>query len=116
MEKLKKKFDQLIISISMLLMALPMQVHASAASTSDNFMAKFNAFLDEYSVFINAFMGFMLLTTMVNFIYNVVALNKNADNPQKKMESIHNLLEAGIGLAIQGSISLFIMIYFYIFR
>lgn len=116
MRKLRKTFDKLWIGFVLGINMLPMKVHAASVSTDDSFMQKFNAFLDEYKVFITAFMGFILLTSMIQFIYNVVMLSKNADNPQKRQESIHNLLEAGIELGIQGSISLFTILYFYLFR
>ena len=101
----------------MLLWTLPIQTYAvTTATTSDDFMDKFNAFLGEYKVFITAFSGFLLLNAMVNFIYNIIMLSKFADQPQKRSEVVGKLLEACILLAITGSASLVAVLYFYIFN
>lgn len=115
MKNLRKKIDKILISVSMVCMELPIQTYATAARTNDNFMEKFQVFINEYEPFVNGALGLLLLASIANFFYNVVMLNHNADNPQKRHESIHNLLVSGGMLAIQGSISLFIMLYFYFF-
>ena len=116
MKNLRKNINKILITITMLIMTLPMNVHATAVHTRDDFMEKFNAFVGEYEPVINIALGALLLLSMVTFFYHIVSLNKNADNPQKRSESIHNLLTSGICLAIQGSITLFTMLYFYIFN
>lgn len=117
MDKLKKKLSRLWITISMLLWTLPIQTYAiTQVTTSEDFMKKFNLFLDEYKVVITAFSGFLLLNAMVNFIYNIVMLSKYADQPQKRSEAITKLLEACVLLAITGSCSLVAVVYFYIFH
>ncbi len=38
------------------------------------------------------------------------------DNPQKRAETLHNMLISGACLAIQGSLSLFVILYYFIFN
>ena len=100
----------------MLFISCPINVYATAVHTRSDFMEKFNAFMGEYEPFINIVMGGLLLLSMLTFMFHVVSLSKNADNPQKRSESIHNLLVSGICLAVQGSVTLFIMLFYYIFK
>ena len=84
--------------------------------TSVDFMSKFNAFLDEYKTAVNVVLSGLLLTSFLTFIYHVVQLTNAADNPPKRKEALHNLLVCGVCLAVHGSVTLFIMVYFYIFN
>lgn len=113
---MRKKIEKIIFLLSFIIFTLPINVYASAAHTDKDFMVKFNAFVSEYRPFMNIVMGLLLLISMIVFIFHVVSLSKNADNPQKRAESLHNLLVSGVCLAIQGSVSLFVALYFYIFN
>ena len=69
-----------------------------------------------YELAVNVGLGGLLLLSMLVFIYHVVKLMQAADNPEQRKTAINNILICGVCLAIQGSISIFIMLYFYLFN
>lgn len=122
MNKIVKKNVKLLTYIQSFLVGLNTflltgQITSFAVvSTSSEFGSKFIALLREYRTIANAALGLLLFLSMLTFIYHCVKLVQSADNPQQRSEAIHNLLICGVCLAIQGSISLFIMLYFYLFN
>lgn len=122
MNKIVKKNVKLLTYIQSFLVGLNTflltgQITSFAVvSTSSSFGSKFIALLREYRTIANAALGLLLFLSMLTFIYHCVKLVQSADNPQQRSEAIHNLLICGVCLAIQGSISLFIMLYFYLFN
>ena len=116
--KLKTKITTFLIFFNALLFFNPINAYATSngvAKTSNDFMDKFQAFANEYKPAVNIALGGLLLLSMLVFIYHVVQLAHSADCPPKRAEAIHNLLICGVCLAIQGSISIFIMLFFYLF-
>ena len=114
--KILIKIQSVLSILNFYLLFGRMNVYAISVTTKDDFMEKFNAFVAEYTPVINVSLGLLLLTAMIVFIYNVVKLAQAADNPQARSQAIHNLLICGGCLAVQGSISIFIMLYFYLFN
>ena len=111
--KILIKIQSFLIIINTILMFGQLPVYA--VSTSEAFMTKFNNLMNEYEPVVNIGLSVLLLNAMLIFIYHIVQLTQSADNPQKRSEAIHNLLICGVCLAVQGSISIFIMLYCYLF-
>ena len=114
MKKIVSKLKIIFTSMILFCTCGNMNVYAMAANTDGDFMEKFNAFIQEYEVAVTIGLSVLLLLAMLTFIYHVVKLTQAADNPQQRKEAINNLLICGACLAVQGSISLFIMLYFYL--
>lgn len=72
------------------------------SSTDAGFVDALKKFLKEYQLYLNIFLGFVSLTNLLLFIYNLVYLGKVSTNPQLRQEAIHNLLIVGIGFALIG--------------
>lgn len=114
--KILMKLQTFLIVLNSFLFFSPINVYATAAHTDSEFMTKFYEFIEEYRAGVNVVVGLLLLLSMFTFIYHIVKLVQAADNPQQRKEAINNILICGVCLAIQGSVSIFIMLYFYLFN
>lgn len=97
----------------MLFCIQPIPVQAYTISTSTNFMAAFEQFKSQYSIFITIFMSIMTLTSIAIFIYHCLMLAASSDNAQKRAEAIKNLLITGCCFSAQSAISLIIALVFW---
>ena len=114
--KIKQKILLRIQSLLFILNSFLLNtISVNAMIISGPIMKKFNNFTKTYQPAINIGLGFLLICSMITFIFHIVKLTQTADNPPKRAEAIHNLLICGVCLAIQGSFSLFIVLYFTLF-
>lgn len=63
-------------------------------------------FMEEYQVYLNVFLAFVVVTLVIIFIINAVKLSTAGDNPVKRQMAIHGIMVTGICTAIMGSFSL----------
>ena len=84
------------------------------ASTSNNFLESLKPFMLEYKTFLNFFIGFVLLTNIIIFIYHFCQLGAKACNhPLIRQQTIHNILICGVCLALIGGGATIYYILFY---
>ena len=61
------------------------------------------AFIDEWSILINAFLGIALLLGLLAFGYGIALLIQNAENPQGRQDAIKRILKAGFTTTFIGA-------------
>jgi hypothetical protein len=70
-----------------------------------------NNFLTEYQLHISGFLGITILTGIFALIVNIGKLGTAGGNAKARSTAIQNILIAGIGLSVLGSISVFYVLF-----
>lgn len=76
--------------------------HALKAVSSTGFQVALRDFFDASGVYINIFIGFVLLQNILIFIYHLVRLGGVSTNPEKRAKCIQDLMISGVCLALIG--------------
>ena len=86
----------------------------ATASSSGNLQHALNGFLDTYSFYFNIFLGFVIATNLLIFIYHFSRLGATSSNPQERAKTLKDMLISGVCLAIIGGGAVIIYVLFYL--
>lgn len=106
-----------LILISLLLMQLfSINSHAMTVGgvTSGKITIPLQNFYKEYKGFINVFMGFIILTNILIFIYHFMKLGATATNPQARSKCLSDMFISGVCLALTGGGAVVMYLLFYL--
>lgn len=78
-------------------------------------MSALHDFQKEYSLWLNVFIAFVIITSLLVFIYHFMMLGAKAcDHPLLRKEAINNIIISGVCLALTGAGGIIYYILFYI--
>lgn len=63
-------------------------------------------FMEEYQIYLNVFLAFVVVTLVIIFIINAVKLATATDNAVKRQMAIHGIMVTGVCIGIMGSFGL----------
>lgn len=94
-----------IISMYVSILSFSINVNAQGvpAQTKENFMKSLQPFFKEYGLILNTFVGIVVLTNFIIFMYHFCRLAKmSCDHPLIRKEAINNIMISGVCLALIG--------------
>jgi len=100
----KASMKQLLFSFttSFILTSQAINTYATQATSSPGFQSALKSFYKSSGMYINIFVGFVILQNILIFIYHLIRLGGVSTNPQKRAKCIQDLLISGICLALIG--------------
>lgn len=72
----------------------------------------FNTVFEEYRTTVTFISGVALITMIIFFIMNFIALGKSQGNPQERQKAISGLIMSGIACAGLGSVTLIVSLFY----
>lgn len=112
---LKKMFMGYFIVLFLQLIRLNtfiVSAQPSFSSVEERLKVPLQAFMDQFGVLLNIFMGFVLITNIIIFIYHFSKLAMSASNPKERSEAIEHILISGVCLALTGATNLIVWLLF----
>lgn len=105
----------LIIMSCLLLQAFSINSYATGGmATSGKITIPLQNFYKEYKGFINVFMGFVILSNILIFIYHFIRLGATSTKPQERSKCLTDMFISGVCLALTGGGAVVMYILFYL--
>ena len=95
---------QLLFSLttSLFVSSYAINSYATRVSSSAGFQSALRSFYDSMGVYMNVFLGFVILQNILIFIYHLIRLGGVSTNPEKRAKCIQDILISGVCLALIG--------------
>lgn len=114
----KSKKQSYILIMQLILMCLIINLSVidgyCVTVSTGNFMLPLKTFMNEYRVVFGVFIGFVLLTNIIIFIYHFVRMTAKSSNPQERKKCLEDIFISGICLSLLGGGTIIIYLLFYL--
>lgn len=104
----------ILLFVIILLFCTKMDSFAVGVAHSADIRNALKAFRKEYKFYLNVFVGFIVLSNILIFIYHFFRLGAVATNPQERKKTINDLIICGVCLALIGGGAVIIYILFFL--
>lgn len=120
---IKKIMNKKAIAIETCIMSMLLKLNCIQAYAVDTEVAggftmqkgfgnAFVSLFNEYKIHLMGFAGLALLIGILGFIINLTRLAQYSTNPQMRTKIVHELIVLGFTIAVLGSITLFVGLFF----